>query len=86
MKKAFKKYDVAFQLVPPHFHRRNAAKRAIQTWKNHFCSGLATCDPKFPLSEWDLLMPQVEIALNLLRSYRRYPKLSAYNCLNRTFD
>ena len=28
-----------------------------QTWKNHFCSGLATCDPKFTLTEWDLLMP-----------------------------
>ena len=36
MKKDFKKYDVAFQLVPPYVHLRNAAERAIQTWKNHF--------------------------------------------------
>jgi hypothetical protein len=86
LKKAFKKYDVNFQRVPPHSHRRNAAERAIQTWKNHFCSGLATCDPKFPLTEWDLLVPQAEITLNLLRSSRRQPNLSAYDCLHGTFD
>jgi hypothetical protein len=86
LKKSFKKYGVDFQRVPPHVHRRNAAERAIQTWKNHFCSGLATCNPKFPLTEWDLLMPQAEITLNLLRSSRRQPKLSAYACLNGNFD
>jgi hypothetical protein len=86
LKAAFKKYNVVFQLVPPHLHRSNAAKRAIQTWKNHFCSGLATCDPKFPLTEWDLLMPQADITLNLLRSSRRQPKLSAYACLFGNFD
>jgi hypothetical protein len=26
--------DVDYQLVPPHFHRRNAAERAIRTSKN----------------------------------------------------
>jgi hypothetical protein len=31
---------VDFQLVPPHMHRRNAAKQAIRTWKNHFIAGL----------------------------------------------
>ena len=86
MKTAFAKYDVAFQLVPPYVHRRNAAERAIQTWKNHFCSGLATCDPKFPLAEWDLLMPQADLTLNLLRSSRCYPQLSAHACLNQSFD
>ena len=29
-----------FQLVPHEIHRINAAKRHIQTWKNHFISGL----------------------------------------------
>ena len=78
MKTTFAKYDVTFQLVPPHVHRRNAAEWAIQTWKNHFCSGLATCDPKFPLAEWDLLMPQADLTINLLRSSLRYPQLSAH--------
>ena len=73
LKKAFAKYKMDFQRVPPHVHRRNAAERAIQTWKNHFCAGLATCDPKFPLTEWDLLMPQASITLNLLRSSRVSP-------------
>jgi hypothetical protein len=86
LKKAFKKNKVDYQLVPPHVHRQNAAERAIQTWKDHFCAGLATCDPKFPLTEWDLLMPQAEITLNLLRSSRRQPKLSAYACINGHFD
>ena len=86
LKKTFKKYDVAFQRVPPHSHQYNAAERATQTWKNHFCSGLATCDPKFPLTEWDLLMPQADITLNLLRSSRHQSNLSAYACLNGTFN
>ena len=87
LKRAFKKYNVAFQCFPPHVHRRNATERAIQTWKNHFCLGPATCDPKFvPLTEWDLLVPQADITLNLLRSSRRQPNLSAYACLNGNFD
>jgi hypothetical protein len=86
LKKAFKKHNVNFQLVPPHTHRANTAERAIQTWKNHFCSSLATCDPKFPLTKWDLLMPQADITLNLLCSSWRQPKLSAHACLFGNFD
>jgi hypothetical protein len=76
LKRAFTKYAVTFQRVPPHSHRRNAAERATQTWKNHFCSGLATCD----------LLSQANITLNLLRSSQQQPKLSAYACLNGNFD
>lgn len=32
------KNDVDFQLALPHVHRRNAAERAIQTFKHHFIS------------------------------------------------
>ena len=78
LKKAFVKYDVNFQLVPPRSHRRNLAERAIQTWKNHFKAGIASADPKFPISEWDRLIPQANITLNLLRNARTNPKLSAY--------
>jgi hypothetical protein len=86
MKQAFAKHSVNFQLMPSHVHRRNAAERAIQTWKNHFSAGLATCHPKFPLTEWDRLMPQADLTLNLLQSSRRYPKLSAHSCLNKAFN
>jgi hypothetical protein len=29
-------HDIQSQLTPPRMHRRNAAERAIQTFKNHF--------------------------------------------------
>ena len=32
LKKAFNKYNVSFELTPPHMHRRNAAERAIRTY------------------------------------------------------
>jgi hypothetical protein len=47
---------------------------------------LATCDPDFPVSEWDQLLFQVELTLNLLKSSRVNPKLSAYAYLNGNFD
>ena len=86
LQEAFEKYIDDYQFVPPHSHRRNAAKRAIQTWKNHFGAGLATCDPDFPISEWDRLCDQADLTLNLLRSSHRHPKLSAYACLYGNFD
>ena len=70
--------QVQIQLVPPGIHRANAAERAIRTFKNHFLAGLATCDPEFHLHLWDRLIPQCELTLNLLRSSRINPKLSAH--------
>ena len=58
LKNAFKKYNTKYECVPPKIHRRNVAKRAIQTFKNNFLASLATCDPKFPIHEWDQLLPQ----------------------------
>ena len=49
MKRAFRKNNVDFQLVPPHVHRRNASKTAIQTLKSHFLAGLATLPSDFPM-------------------------------------
>jgi len=68
LKKAFVKNGVTYQAVPPHMHRANAAERCIQTFKDHLLSGLATCDPEFPINEWDRLLPQCEMTLNLLRT------------------
>ena len=65
---ALTKNNTSFQLVPPHTHRRNLAERAIQTFKNHFKAGLVSVDSNFPLSEWDRLLEQANITLNLLRS------------------
>ena len=47
-------------------------------FKNHFISGLATCDPDFPLNEWDRLIFQAELIINLLRNSRIDPALLAW--------
>ena len=67
-------------------HRRNAAERAIRTFKNHCVAGFATCDKNFLLAEWDRLLTQAEIMLNLLCTSRVNPKLSAYAYLFGNFN
>ena len=54
-------WGVQFQLVPPHIHRRNAAERAIRTFKAHFISILAGVSGSFPQYLWDLLLPQIDM-------------------------
>ena len=75
-----------FQLVPPHVHRRNAAERAIRTFKDHFLSILAGTAPTFPADRWDLLIPQAELTLNLLRASHCNPALSAWEDLFGPFN
>jgi hypothetical protein len=68
-------------LVEPHNHLVNAAKRAIQTFKDHFISALATTDSKFPLQLWDKLASQVENTLNLMQASCIDPDMSAYEAI-----
>lgn len=67
-------------------HRRNAAERAIRTNKNHLLARLATCYPEFPLTEWDHLIEQCNITLNLLRTARTNPNLSVYAYLHGNYN
>jgi hypothetical protein len=83
---AMTKSSVNYQLVPPHIHRANLAERAIQTFKNHFKATLATVDPDFPVAQWDRLIEQSIITLNLLRATRVNPRLSAQAYLFGEFD
>jgi len=78
--------QVDYQLVLPHIHGCNAAKRAIRTFKNHFIAGLCSMDKNFPLHLWDRLLPQAELTLNLLRGSRINPRLSAWAQLHGPFD
>ena len=71
-------WDVKLQLVPPDMHRRNAVERAIRTWKAHFLPILAGVAPDFPRHLWDLLIPQAELALNLLRQATLNLHISAW--------
>jgi hypothetical protein len=78
--------NVGLQLVEPHNHRANAAKRAIQTFKNHFIAGLIIGDERFPIMLWSKLIQQAQNSLNLLRTSRVRPKISAYHALEGTHD
>ena len=86
LKKTLDKETIQWQLVPPYSHCANAAEHAIQTFKAHFKAGLATLDPNYPISEWDCLLPQAELTLNLLQSACVNPKLSSYAYLFGQFD
>ena len=80
------KEKVGIQLVEPHNHRVNAAERAVQTFKNLFISGLATCDENFPTILWSKLVKQCQDTCNMLRTSRVHPKISAHHCLEGTHD
>ena len=86
LKAACIKYDLAYQLVPPHIHRRNAAERAIQCFNNYLLAIIAAADPNFPILEWDRLVGQAVLTLNILRNSRVNSKLSAYAYLFGNFD
>jgi hypothetical protein len=73
-------------LVPPHNHRVNAAKRAIAIFKKHFISALATVNRNCPLQLWDDFLPQVELTLNLLQIFQWDPTKSANKEVNGKFD
>jgi hypothetical protein len=57
LKNFFTANNIAYQLVPPPCHRRNAAERAIRTFKEHFVAGLSSVDPSYPMQLWDRLLP-----------------------------
>jgi hypothetical protein len=69
--------DITFQLVPPYSHRRNSAERAIRSFKDHLIAGLCSTYKSFPMHLWDRILPQAVMTLNMLRTSRLNPKLSA---------
>jgi hypothetical protein len=68
--------DITFQLAP-YSHRRNSAERAIRSFKDHLIAGICSTDKYFPMHLWDRLLPHAVITLNMLRTSRINPKLSA---------
>jgi hypothetical protein len=86
IKKFLTKNQCKLMLVEPHIHRVNAAERAIQIFKDHFVSALATTDSKFPLQLWDRLAPQVKNTLNMLCPLRIIPNMPAYEAVYGPYD
>jgi len=84
--KAEIKKNCTIQLVPPDNHRRNLAKRAIQTFKTHFKAVIAGVADNFPMHLWDHLLPQTVLTLNLLRQSNVAPTVSAYQYVHGAFD
>ena len=54
--------------------------------KNHFKTILVLTNPQFPMAQWDLLLDQACLTLNLLRAARCNPKISAYTYLYGNFN
>jgi hypothetical protein len=79
--------SVELQLVPPNNHRANTAERAIRTWQRSFISTMATADKGCPPYLWDEAIPQIELAMNLLKPYKKNNMVSAYEGVNgKTYD
>ena len=74
------------ELVQPYCLCCNVAEVAIKNFKAHFISILAGVDDDFPIRQWDKLLTQAELTLNLLRQANANPKLSAYSYLFGNFD
>jgi Reverse transcriptase (RNA-dependent DNA polymerase) len=85
-RQALEELGMEHQLVPPGTHRRNAAERAIRTFKDHFISILCGTDPKCPINIWDKLVPQAVITLNLMRASQIDPSKSAYEQIHGRFN
>ncbi|KAL7476168.1 hypothetical protein ACHAW6_002048, partial [Cyclotella cf. meneghiniana] len=61
-------------------------ERAIQTFKGHLISVLAGVSDDFPINQWDELLPQTVLTLNLLRQSNIAPNISAYAYHHGSFD
>eukprot|EP00804_Cyclotella_cryptica_P022237 CCRYP_017934-RA/>CCRYP_017934-RA protein AED:0.24 eAED:0.19 QI:0/0/0/1/1/1/2/0/738 len=86
VEKYIKSTKADIQLVNPDDHRVNAAERTIQTWKEHWLSGMGTLDPTCPIQLWCQFIEQGQDTLNMLRVSRVNPKLSAYAILDGQFN
>jgi hypothetical protein len=78
--------DLDFQLAPPQIRRKNAAERAIRTFKNHFIDELFSTNRDSPLDLRNKLLPQCLITLNLFRRSRINPQLSSQAHMHGAFD
>eukprot|EP00957_Ditylum_brightwellii_P208657 15358398-Ditylum_brightwellii.AAC.1 len=54
------------QFTPPKMYCTNAAEKTMQTWKNHFLSGLSSLPSDFPITYWCRLVPQANLTLNIM--------------------
>ena len=85
-KQEIKEHGVEYELVPKGMHRRNIAEKAIQTWKAHAIGVFSGLPVSFPMSQWDELLPQIDMQVNLLRFSNVTPKVGAWTVLGGAHD
>ena len=51
---------MTYQIVPPDYHRRNLAEKAVQTWKEHFIAVMSGKAAAFPAHLWCQATPLSE--------------------------
>ncbi|KAL7478468.1 hypothetical protein ACHAW6_004234 [Cyclotella cf. meneghiniana] len=78
LKQAIRENECQVKLTPADMHRRNVAEQAKQTFKGHFISVLVGVADNFLIYQWDELLPQTILTLNLLRQSNVAPNISAY--------
>jgi hypothetical protein len=71
--------NIAFKLVPPYTHRRNAAEREIRSFKDHLFAGICSTDKAFPMHLWDRLLSQ---SSNNIKYATHLPNISQVVSLN----
>ncbi|KAL7483182.1 hypothetical protein ACHAW6_008827, partial [Cyclotella cf. meneghiniana] len=86
LKQAIRENGCRLELTPADHHRQNAAERAIQTFKGHFSSLLAVVSDDFLITQWDKLLPQTVLTLNLFRQANISPNILAYAYHHGSFD
>jgi hypothetical protein len=86
LKQAIRDNRCRVELTPADQHRRNAAEQVIQTFKGHFISVLAGVADSFPINQWDELLPQTILTMNLLRQSNVASNISAWAYHHGSFD
>ena len=67
--------DMTYQLVPPNYHHRNIANKAIQNWKDHFVGVLSVTAATFTVHLWCQAIPLAKQQLFLLRKSNANKKI-----------
>ena len=80
------KNNIKLELVPPGNHRANSAERAIDTWKSHKISMMATADDECDQKAFRYFNKQCELTLNLLRQSGMSRFVSAWHQVNGAYD
>ena len=83
LRQALRSRGIKFQLVAPRNHRYNRAEFAINIVKSRYITMKADIDPDFDMKRWwDLLMPRLEININISLPSPTNPRISTWHSMH----